>query len=248
MGNVLSVALALGTAIANWFVFRWAAQHFGSSRPEFVANIALLSLGLHELAHWGAFRYAGIKSRLAFLVFFGGTFPNWKGADLNRIRWSRIAFAYLAGVMANTAIIVAAPALEATSLVTDEDARRVIQLSGTFIVISLIPFFKFDGGIFARLLFDSIPEERDGLYARQLILWTGIAGLVIALVSSHRQFLALILLVPWGILFQAKHDDPKGSTDRLALTSDQQKLWAVIYLALLVVGMVAMTAARTWLV
>ena len=239
--------LAAITAILNYYVFYYIAQFLGSRNPSFIALMFTLTLVVHELLHLIAFELNGIPAKMYFLVVMGGTseFKEYK-EKFNNLPWERQSTIFLAGVLGNFIVIIASYFFYQMSCLTFNEFLAILNLNGVLILYNLIPLWIFDGGYFAKKLFDSIAENRDTEY--EIALSGAFVGIVIAvLVISGNLDLISFLLVPLALHIRARRDDPMGSEDPKAIPVSHQKWWAALYLVLILIAAVIVANTASWI-
>ncbi len=247
MSRLMIYLIAAITAVINWLFYYLAAKVLHSSDPIFIANALILAVVAHEVAHVIALESNRIKTWIAFYVLFGGARPtSGQKKKLKDLSWSVLAWIFLAGTTANLLLIVFSLLMGWSHQVAHEKALLLVNLNGAFIICNLVPVWKFDGGQFAKVLFDSVPEHLDGKYVDLMFLALGAAAFVLILMT--KAFAIIIPLIFWGIQFQSTHDDPNGSSNKLAMTTTQRRLWAGYYVFLLVVGLAAAMLTPSWII
>jgi hypothetical protein len=122
---------------------------------------------------------------------------------------------------------------------------QIITLNGVLILWNMIPWGIFDGGRFAKLFFNSISEERDQVWVFRLVSIIGIGFLLIFMSTGQLPMMAM-LLVGWGLHFQANHDDPRGSHSKLAMSASAQRNWAGVYVSLVLISLLISVTTPNW--
>lgn len=247
MKRLIGITIAVVTAILNWWAFYYIAVHFGSQNPWFMATSLLTAIVIHELGHWIVLEISGIRTYLIFLVILGGALPD---PSLKRrhdaLPWGRQAFINLAGVLGNVLMVFGAFVLRVLGYISDRELLSIANLNGSLILYNLFPLFIFDGGRFAKVLFNSVPEDKDFNY----VFAIGIPYLVAAILASiltGGYFLTGAFILLWGLQFQARNDDPNGSNHRLAMPPAETRRWAALYIALLCIGLWWMAITPSWM-
>lgn len=237
MSRLTSLFLAVVSGVVTWFVYVWGAGKFGSPDPQWVASALLLSVAVHEACHWAMMEKYGVKAHVFFLVILGGAIPDKTGIKrLDSLSWSKHSAIVLAGVIGNLALVVGAFALSVFGLMSDKHLGQFVQLNAGLILFNLLPFGILDGGQFAKLLFNSLPEARDLVYARVIAIGAMVGSL--ACMISFRNFPAIIqMLFAFGAYTGAVRDDPTGSHDRRAMDLASCRRWTAVYLGLIVISM-----------
>ncbi|MBU1890446.1 hypothetical protein KJ782_03050 [Patescibacteria group bacterium] len=251
MSRWVGIPGAAITAALNWVVFFLGAQMLHSSRPEFIATILIVSLVIHELAHLITMEAYGIKGHIAFLAILGGAMPD-KDYErvMQRLPWTKVAAIALAGATACVIVIIVSFLLGLLKVLPLEDVLRIVSLNGWIILLCLIPRWMFDGGYFIKALFNSISEDRDARYVEIMTSVIGIAMIALLVYKAKHmlQFIPVFFLIFWGLQFWSTHDNPRGSRSQLAMTRTQQARWAVYYVFLVIVGLVAAATIKTYMV
>lgn len=248
MSRWIGIPLAVTTAFLNWLVFYKVAAYFHSKDPIFIANILILAIVLHELGHLIILESHGIKTHLIFLVVMGGAISDPKyNVKRKQLSWSTLAAVSLAGVTANVLMVIGSFVLYWTGLLTSGQLSQIANLNGVLILYNLLPLWIFDGGHFAKFLFNSIPEDKDFGYMVRIAATVGIMAIMATILSKY-DFTITFCLIFWGLHFQSHHDDPRGSYSQLAMTRKQQCNWASYYVLLISLGIVLMAATKKWMV
>lgn len=242
-----SNAIAVVTWLVSLYVFYWFFESkLYSANPWFAASIVMISIAVHELGHQLMMERNGLRTTLFFAVILGGAVPH-KPDQLKQLSWNQQASIYLAGVIGNVLVVVAGWLLFSVGVLSGEHASQIANVNGLLIMWNLVPWAIFDGGRFAKILFNSIPEDRD---LRQVLLISfviGVSAIFGMLVVNGDVSLAFLLMF-WGLHFQAHHDDPTGSSSRLAMTRSQIKMWTVVYCGLMIFAMILVAKTPFWLV
>ncbi|MCL4399668.1 M50 family metallopeptidase [Patescibacteria group bacterium] len=247
MKRSVSILVAVITAILNWYAFAQIGHWLKLQDPNFFATVILATVVVHELGHLIFLEANGIKTHLIFLVIMGGAVPDASCKNkLDNLPWSKKAAIYLAGVSGNLIVVIVFAILAAAGNITITQLEGVVNISGNLILYNLLPLWIFDGGHFAKVLFNSISEDRDGYFVWAIGITFFIMTILMAILSAQVFFMTAIWLF-WGLQFQAKHDDPEGSYNKLAMTKNQQRNWGIYYAFLLILGLVFMSTTRVWL-
>lgn len=246
MNRGWSGTLAVVTAVLNWGAFYGLARLFRVEEPFFLATILILSIVIHEIIHLIFLEAKGIKSTLIFLVVMGGAVPHRSHQHkILSLPWSTLAAIYLSGVCGNYLVILGASILLLFGRLTTHHFEQIVNLNALLVMYNLWPVWKLDGGHFAKLLFNSISEDRDMNYAISLGLTVGLVAITMTIISPTN-FIITAWFVTWGLFFRATHDDPTGSTKHLAMTRRQQKRWAILYVSLICASIVLMGVTEPW--
>ena len=244
--RIVGVTIAAVTAILNWYAFYWIAVKFGSHAPAFMATSTLIAIVAHELCHLAVMERYGVMTHLVFLVILGGAVPDLNcNQQLDSLKWGQLANISMAGVAGNLVVGLAAIVLYQLGGLTAAEMGSVVNLNGILIFSNLIPFGIFDGGRFAKVFFNSVPEAEDHAY----VLWIGmiLVPLAFILLFIYKQDVVTMLgLLLWGLSFRAKNDDPRGSRSPLAMTRMQQVYWAAAYTATVCCGMLMVATTKSW--
>lgn len=233
--------VAVVSAVVNWYAFVWIFQHLDRTEPEFMATVTLGSLVLHELGHQAVLEYYGVPCHVFFAVIFGGAMPDLKyGIEkFKNMNWHNTAKFSLAGVAANTLIIVASYILYQLNTLTWDSANRIINLNASLVMVNMIPVGTLDGGRFAKAFFDSSPEKDDERYAMMIGYTVIFASMLVYLFSQGERNPIILGWLVWKIKQRALDDDPRGSSSSKAMTSNQLKFWYVAYTTLFIVAVAA---------
>lgn len=243
--RLLSVAIAVATAALNWLIFWKIANLFPSIKNSlFIANILIVAIIVHELGHFIVLEASGIRTHLIFAVIFGGAISSKR--QLNQLPWSRCALMSLAGVMGNALLVISSIILYLVGILTSTQLSQIVNLNGALILWNLMPLWILDGGRFAKVIFDSLPEGRDTAYVYKIWIPFSIVALIAGALSGHL-FLINAFLIQIGLHRRADYDDPKGSTDPQAITENQVKKLTNLYLGLLTSAVVMLAITRSWI-
>jgi Zn-dependent protease len=245
--RLVGLIIAVGTAYANWWIFYEVAVYFGSQDPTFMAWALLSSIIVHELGHLVMLEVNGIRTYLFFAVILGGAMPAPSlKPKLDKLCWNSKAGIYLAGVIGNCLAVLVAGLLSASGYLTEQQYLSVVNLNGLLILYNLVPWFIFDGGRFAKVLFDSVPEHLDGKYVRMLGIGYIMAAIAATFISGAN-FIIGGYIIFWGLHLQSRKDDPRGSHHALAMRPHQTRTWAMIYFLLLLIGLALIAATPHWM-
>ena len=246
MNRSVSVLVAVITFILNWFLFWKGAEYFGFREPSFIATLIMGALLIHELGHWVMFEVNGVKAHIFFAVILGGAVPASDYIErFKRLRWSKRAAIYLAGVVGNLIMVACAAVLYGLGFLSGSHLEQVANLNGILIALNLIPFGMLDGARFVTLLFDSVSEDRDWRFAMTLGATIGIIILAVSLTSSQ-SWTGTNFMLYLGLVMKSKNDDPRGSFNRLAMTPLQQRWFAAVYAMLFVAGVLLSSFTPSW--
>lgn len=234
--RAIGYLIAAITAILTYVVFYGLASYFGAVNPHFIASALITVLVIHEAGHLLAFEANGIPARMFFLVILGGASPiRGYQSKFEQLPSERKASIILAGIGGNFIVMFGAYLLLQFNYLTYLEFLKILNLNGVLILWNLFPLWIFDGGHFAKLLFDSIPEDKDTKYAVILALGFFLA-LIAALIISGKISFVCLWLFTWGLHRQASHDDPYGSEKPEAIPGVRLKYWAMLYLIMISAG------------
>ena len=234
MGRFVGYLVALVTAIANWYVFKWYASLFPHSySDEFIATVFIVSLVVHELFHLVAMEINGIKAMMFFAVILGGAMPLSSDIEkMSGLPWDRRASIFLAGVAGNMVVAFGAWVVYLLGGISFDQMISVFKFSGVFILFNLIPFGRFDGGQFVKLLFSSSPEEQNGVYVLALMAGVLVLWSTLSFVSGNMIFLTVFL---GGMPYQA-HSHKYTTAVNFSSIDPRRLLWIGVYLILTMAG------------
>jgi len=122
---------------------------------------------------------------------------------------------------------------------------KIANLNGVLVLYNLLPIGMFDGGRFVKILFDSIPEDKDGSFVLIIAAIFYVATLLLSALTNN-VFLFSVPLLLWGLHHYATHDDPEGSYSSKAMTETQIGIWTFVYILLLLFGAVTMSVTQPW--
>lgn len=237
MNRSKSTAIAVISGAVSLVAYYYIALHWlDAPDPWFVAWMLLVAIFCHELGHLVAFEAFGIKARMFFLVILGGAMPERGYEDrFKRLpAWKNMTIV-LAGVVGNIAAVLGCAVACALGVMGKDSFLRVVELNGGLIFLNLLPIWNLDGGRFASILFDSIPESQDRAYLNMLSVMT--VGIMIAImISTQKVFLVPAFLMVWGLKKKSEEDDPTGSKKPGALKAKQRLFWIGAYVALIAIG------------
>ncbi len=247
---VLNVVLALSTLAISGYAYYLAAKAgwIGKNNdPIFITIVLCISILVHECGHMLMFELNGIKTRMFFAVILGGVTP--VGQDVKkyiRLPWSQQAAIALAGVIGNCLVIAGSWLFYGVGVLTATEASVITNLNCSLIMFNLIPFSILDGGRFAKILFDSVPEWKDFAVVRLITTVVMITmGITMLVTGKIYSFTALLMF--FGLKRQATHDNPLGSHNRRAMTTQQQNLWITIYCVLIMIGILGTALTKDYL-
>jgi Zn-dependent protease len=247
MKRFIGYVVAAITAALNWWVFYTVAVHFHSQDPWFMATALLVSVVVHELGHLSVLEWNGIRTYLVFLVVLGGAIPDSKQrTKFNELPWNTKAALYLAGVFGNLLVVAGGLLLYWTGHLTEQQCLSLAYLNGTLVLFNLLPITLFDGGRFAKVLFDSVPESRDHVYVFAIWFAYATVAVTVSVLAGHLYTTSIIVLL-WGLHIKARNDDPTGSYNHLAMTAAQTRGWATTYLLLLAISLALTTVTESWM-
>jgi len=231
-GLVIAVITAGISLISYYYIARWL--HVVD--PWFTAWTLLIAIVVHEVCHLIAFESFGIKTHVFFLVILGGALPDPKYQHIfEKCSSAKKATVYLAGIGGNLIIILVSWLLFGLDVIDRETFGRIANLNGNLVLFNLLPLWTLDGGRFAGLLFDSIPESQDASYAR-LIGIVAIGGLVAVMIASNKMLILPAVLMVHGLKKKSENDDPHGSSKRGAFKTGERFVWIGIWVALVLIG------------
>lgn len=239
--------IAAITAIFNYYIFYFLAEFFGSKNPSFIAIVFTSTVVVHELLHLLAFELNGIPAKMYFLILMGGTteFKEYKEA-LKNLAWEKYSIVVMAGILGNFIVIAVSFIFCQINYLTLNEFLAILNLNGVLILYNLIPLWPFDGGYFARMLFDSIAENRDTHY--EIAISGAFVGILIAvLFITGNLDLISFLIIPLALHIRARRDNPFGSKDPKAIPISHQKWWAALYLILILIGAVIVANTTSWI-
>lgn len=239
--------IAITTAALNYAVFYFVAKLLGSTIPHFIAGALLSAIVVHEIGHLLAFEANGIPAKMFFAVLIGGAAP-FKGYEskFKQLSWSRQAGIMLAGVTGNFVVMLGAFLIYKFGYLTCNELLRVMSLNAILIFWNLVPVWIFDGGRFAKILFNSIDEKRDKRFVLVITVFFFVTVLMLCFFSDKFLIVNACLLF-WGLHYQSKHDDPAGSYSQKAISRSHQKWWATLYVIMLIAAAVIEALTPVWL-
>lgn len=245
--RLYQVIITVSTAVLNWVAFYYIAVHFKSTMPVFMASIVMISILVHELGHAVVLERNGIKTTMFFAVILGGVSPMPKYvAAYKRLHWKTNAEIALAGVVGNLMMVVVAALVYLWGQLTLTQLKQIACLNGGLIFFNLLPFSILDGGRFATSLFNSLPENLDGPFAKVAGFVMFGAALLVTLYTPQ-SFLVSGFLFIWGLSKKAKEDDPNGSHNPLAMAIPDCRRMTAIYVSLVVIGLVLQITMKNWI-
>ena len=246
IGRLIGYLIAIATGALTYWIFYAISSYFGAPNPHFIASALLVAMVIHEVLHLIALEINGIPAFTFFLVIIGGAspLPNYT-SKYEQLSWERQASVVLAGVIGNFLVMVGAYFLSQGNYIAYADFLKILNLNGVLVLWNLFPLWIFDGGRFAKILFNSISESEDTKYAIGLI--TGfLCILIIVLIISGKLSFTHFWLFFWGIQYQSRHDEPYGSEDRRAIPESHWKWWAALFLIMISVGAIIASTTPNW--
>jgi len=247
INRIIGYLIAIATAAMTYWIFYIIASFFGATNPHFIASALTAAMVVHEIMHLIALESNGIPSLMFFLVVIGGASPFPKYASkFKKLPWERQAIVALAGVIGNFIVMLGTCFLTYCNYITYSDFLRIVNMNGVLILWNLFPLWIFDGGRFAKLLFDSISEDKDTTYV--ICLTTGfMCILIISLIIGGKLSFIHFWLFSWGLHWQSSHDDPYGSSRPEAIPESHWKWWAALFLIMISVGAIIVSTTPSWL-
>jgi len=201
---------------------------------------------IHELAHLITLEANGIPSFTFFLVIIGGASPIPKySAKFKQLSWERQAGIFLAGALGNFVVILGAFILTQGNYITFNDFLKLLNLNGVLILWNLFPLWIWDGGRFAKIIFNSLAEDLDTKY--EIALLVSFCTLVILLIAFGQLNFIHFWLFFWGLHWQSTHDEPYGSENPKAIPESHLKWWAVLFLIMISAGAIITGTTPNWL-
>jgi Zn-dependent protease len=239
--------IAAITATLNYYIFYFLAQFLGAKNPGFIAIMLTSAVVVHEVFHYIAFELNGIPAKMYFLILMGGTteFKEYK-EDLKNLAWEKYSIAIMAGILGNFIVIAFSLIFCQINYLTFNEFLAILNLNGVLILYNLIPLWPFDGGYFARMLFDSIAENRDTHY-EIAILGAFMGTLILVLFITGNLDLISFLIIPLALHIRVKRDNPLGSKDPKAIPISHQKWWAALYLILILISAIMVANTTSWI-
>jgi Zn-dependent protease len=228
--------IAIVTAILSLISYYYIAQWLHVVDPWFTAWVLLIAIMVHEMGHLIAFEAFGIKTHIFFLVILGGALPDPKYQHIfEKFSSTKKATIYFAGIAGNLAIVLVSWLLFGLDAIDRETFGRIANLNGNLVLFNLLPLWTLDGGRFAGLLFDSIPESQDTSYAKLIGIVT-IGGLIAVMIASNKMLLLPAVLMIHGLKKKSETDDPHGSSRRGAFRSGERFVWIGMWIAFVLIG------------
>ncbi len=247
LNRLESFLLAAFTAVANWVVFYLLAKHFNSVMRIEMATMLIGGLVIHEIGHAIAMEYNGIRAHLIFLVILGGASPDKRDIKCyEKLHYQNKSCIYFAGVIGNLIAIIIGFVLYYLGIISFNLAMMNVNLNAVLIFYNIFPLWITDGGRWAKLFFDSTPEDLDFGWIFKIGIPIAMAAMFITILTPEI-FLFTGPIMLWSLHFQATHDDPEGSYSPLALSPDQRKYWAIFYLIIFVLSMILLGISPKWM-
>ena len=257
--------IAIGTAVLNYYVFYFIAELFGSKNPGFIALLFASAVIIHELFHFVAFEANGIHARMFFLLVMGGTceLKSFKEKFVN-LSLEKKAIIFISGVFGNIILIVVFFFLFKEGFLSQKEFFSALNLNSVLILYNLFPLWIFDGGYFAKTLFDSINNRRrDTDY--ELAMLAGFVGIlmIIMIITGNldiTSFLAIPLAlhirarmlislrwIPFDLHIRSRTEEPIGFESLKAIPMSRQKWWATLYLILILISAIIVANTTSWI-
>ncbi len=244
MSRIKSLMLLLGSGFATWLVYYWAAVYFDSQMPIFMASMILTSVLIHEFGHWVAMEMNGVRAHVFIAVIVGGTVPEDE-SRMKSLSWAKQSVITLAGPAGSLLVVALAVIMNYAGMLDDLSMSRIANANGALLLFNLIPIGPLDGGRFAKLLFDSVPEQKDWLYALTIV-WSVLAVILFVSTVSTESYFFSALLVLWSTKKQSLKDDPCGSSNKKAMTTAECQIATAIFLALIGMGIMLEATSLSW--
>ncbi|PIU42610.1 MAG: hypothetical protein COS98_02040 [Parcubacteria group bacterium CG07_land_8_20_14_0_80_35_11] len=246
MNRWIGYTIATATAVMTYFVFYYIASLFGATNPQFIAIALTVAMIVHEIMHLIAIEANGIPAQMFFLVIIGGAMPLLgQESKYKKLSWERQAIIALAGVTGNFIVILSAFLLSQSNYLAFNDFLRILNLNGVLILWNLFPLWIWDGGRFAKLLFNSISEDEDTKYKYAMLVC--FVAVVITLIIYGKLSFIHLWMFSWGLHWQASHDDPEGTYDPKSMLDSHHKWWAALYLLMICAGAIIAGITPNWL-
>ncbi|RJQ13439.1 hypothetical protein C4553_03595 [Candidatus Parcubacteria bacterium] len=244
--TALGLFLLGGSGLVTWHLFWFLGSLLKSDNPGFMATTITLAIGIHELFHLLAFESVGMKSYALVHPLGGITVPfKTEIQKIYQVHWSRYSGIALVGLIGNALIVCASTILNQSGLLTNEELSKIVNFNGALMLFCLLPLWETDGHLFAKALFDSIPEHQDMPVAHALTV-VAVAIFGIAVFASAQTFAVPGLLVVYGLRKNAHEDEHLGSKHRLAMTTKQRWFWTAVYFLLLSLAVFFICISQPW--
>jgi hypothetical protein len=196
----------------------------------------LLAIVVHEVCHLIAFETFGVKTHIFVFIIIGGAVPDPEYRHiLEKCSAAKKATVYLAGIGGNLLIVIVSWLLLGLDAIDRETFGRIASLNGNLVLFNLLPIWTLDGGRFAGLLFDSIPESLDASYAK-LIGIAAVGGLIAIMIATGNPLILPAALMIHGLKKKSETDDPHGSSKRGAFKAKERFVWIGVWVALVLIG------------
>ena len=257
--------IAAATALLNYYVFLLIAELLGSKKPEFIALMFASAVIVHEIFHYLAFEANKIPARMFFLFVMGGTMElkafKEKLADLSL---ERKAIIFISGVFGNIFVIIAYFLFFRQGFLTQNEFLSVLNLNSVLILYNLFPLWIFDGGYFAKTLFNSINNRRrDTDY--ELAMMAGFVGIlmIIMVITGNLDITSFLVIplalhirarmlislhwVPFDLHIRSRIEEPLGFKNPKSIPLSRQKWWAALYLILILISAIIVANTTSWI-
>lgn len=244
MGRLTSLLVLIVSGAISWGAYYGIAIWFESQIPVFMATALFVSLLVHEIGHWLALEAYGIRAFMFFAVLLGGAVPQ-DTKKLKTLPWSKQVVITLAGPAGNVAVVLGAVVLQQLGYLTGDELSRITNINGALIAFNLVPISILDGGRFAKYLFDSIPERRDGHYVKYMAIAVYTVAIIVWAANGEHYFITAAMVL-WGASHKSRNDDPSGSRNRLAMNEKQYNASLVCYVALMALGIAFSAFTPPW--
>lgn len=236
--------VAISTAALSWVSYWGLLRWIGVQDPILGANLVMSALAFHEMGHLLAMQRHGVRGLMFFAVVVGGVAPINMGKYLTLPAIALFEIA-MAGVVGNAIAIALGVMMATLGIISWDMAMSIANINAALIFFNLIPIPPFDGGRAMKILFDSVPEQRDIAYI------LGVSGVVIAagiaLLAVGQAPLLPIALYLFGLARTAADDDPHGSMSASAMSASQACWSARFFSALSAVSLIVMLATPPWI-
>lgn len=244
MSRVASLALFVVTGIISWLAYIGIATWLEITDPQFIGTAVISSVLVHEIGHWMFMEYYGIRAHIFFAIIFGGAVPE-DTEKYDDLPWIKKSTILLAGPGGNVVVVVVGVLLYLIEVIDGDQLGRLVNINGGLISLNLIPFGILDGGRFAKLLFDSVPERYDDRYLATITIVSTLMIIVSGYVTGN-YYLPTAAMIFIGANKLSKNDDQFGSYDSRAMSLGQCRGAMYVYLTLLTIGIVLEALSMAW--
>ena len=223
-----------GSLVAMYFSM-WLL--FGSAG----AVIITISIFVHELGHFLAFRSRGYTAGMVFLPFLGAAvYPDDKERFKTARRSEEVMIA-ISGPFSNVMLIFAGLFLALSPW--RDIGLALAAINAVLASINLLPFGILDGGHVARAIFISADDHHDRLIVRCLT-FAGLIGVVMVIFTGNLPIGAWLFI--WGSSRSSMKTDRYAYDHPRSMSNAQSVVWGRIWAVMMGFSLVMAALLGYW--